>query len=212
MKDIFKITKLKPLIKFKGYKYIGVHNSYEGINYYIRKYDNNNNYEFMEAKIEGTNGLFKKYMLASGTSIKIIDTFMFSYLKHRNDKNIKKLIKHDFIDMTIKENNLNKQLCNVYTIDVPKEIKETLYYKKAIEDGYKVLYVMNNENKKRKYGTVYLTLVKELNQKLLEEDLSYVIFKNAEFVIKPSFVEGKSKDKYTMFELPSLNIPTSILK
>ena len=68
MKDIFKITKLKPLIKFRGYEYIGVHNSYEGINYYARKYDNHNNYEFMEAKIDGTNGLFKKYMLSSGTS------------------------------------------------------------------------------------------------------------------------------------------------
>ena len=60
MENVFNLTKLKPLIKFKGYKYIGVHNSYEGINYYIRKYDNNNNYEFMEAKIEGTNGIFKK--------------------------------------------------------------------------------------------------------------------------------------------------------
>ena len=41
MENVFNLTKLKPLIKFKGYKYIGVHNSYEGINYYIRKYDNN---------------------------------------------------------------------------------------------------------------------------------------------------------------------------
>ena len=80
MKSIFNITKLKPLIKFRGYSYIGPHNSYEGINYYVRKYDNHNNYEFMEAKIDGTNGLFKKYMLASGTTIKILDSFMYSYL------------------------------------------------------------------------------------------------------------------------------------
>ena len=84
--------------------------------------------------------------------------------------------------------------------------------KKAIKDEFKVLYSMNNETKERKYGTVYLTMVKELNQKLMDQDLSYVVFKNVEFVIKPSFVEGKSKEKYTMFELPSLNIPTSILK
>ena len=100
----------------------------------------------------------------------------------------------------------------MYTNKVPKEIENSSYYKDAIKNGFKVLYVMNNESKDRKYGTIYLTMVKELNQKLLDQDLSYVIFKNTEFVVKPSFVEGKSKEKYTMFELPSLNITTSILK
>lgn len=212
MKNIFNITKLKPLIKFEGYKYIGPHNSYEGINYYARKYDNHNNYEFMEAKIEGTNGLFRKYMLASGTSIKILDSFMYSYLKHRKDKDIDLLLEKGFIDQSISENGFNKEMAKVYTNKVPKEIENSDFYKKAIKDEFKVLYSMNNETKERKYGTVYLTMVKELNQKLMDQDLSYVVFKNVEFVIKPSFVEGKSKEKYTMFELPSLNIPTSILK
>ena len=212
MKNIFNITKEKPLIKFRGYTYIGAHNSYEGINYYIRKYDNHNNYEFMEAKIEGTNGLFKKFMLASGTSIKILDSFMFSYLKHRKDKDFESLLENGFVKKSIEENNFNADLCKMYTNKVPKEIENSSYYKDAIKDGFKVLYVMNNESKDRKYGTIYLTMVKELNQKLLDQDLSYVIFKNTEFVVKPSFVQGKSKEKYTMFELPSLNITTSILK
>lgn len=212
MKTVFNITKLKPLIKFNNYTYIGPHNSYEGINYYIRPYDNYNNYEFMEAKIEGKPGFRKNYTLASGTSIKILDSFMFSYLKHRKDNDIETLLQNGFVKKSIEENKINSELVKLYSNKVPKEIENSEYYKNNIKDGFKVLYVMNNETSDRKYGTVYITLVKELNQKLLDQDLSYVIFKNAEFVIKPSFVEGKSKDKYTMFELPSLNITTSILK
>ena len=212
MEKVFKVTKLKPLIKFRGYKYIGSHNSYEGINYYARKYDNHNNYEFMEAKIEGTNGLFKKFYLASGTSIKILDSFMFSYLKHRKDSDINLLLEKGFVKKSLKENGFNASMEKMYSNKVPKEVESSDYYKKAIKDGFKVLYVVNNETKERKYATVSLTMVKELNQKLIDEDLSYVVFKNAEFVVKPSFVEGKSKEKYSMFELPSLNIPTSILK
>lgn len=212
MKDIFKLTKLKPLIKFRGYVYIGSHNSYEGINYYARKYDNHNNYEFMEAKIDGTNGLFKKYMLSSGTSIKILDSFMYSYLKHRKDKDIDSLMEHGFVRKSLEENNFSADLTKLYTSQVPKAIQETDYYKNLIKDGYKVLYVMNNETSKRQYSTVHLVMVKELNQKLMEEDLSYVVFKNAEFAVKPSFITKQSKEKYAMFELPSLNIPVSILK
>lgn len=212
MKDIFKITKLKPLIKFRGYEYIGVHNSYEGINYYARKYDNHNNYEFMEAKIDGTNGLFKKYMLSSGTSIKILDSFMYSYLKHRNDKDFNLLMEHGFVKMSLEENKFNNNLTKIYTSQVPKAIQDTEYYKNLIKDGYKVLYVMNNETSKKQYSTVHLVMVKELNQKMMDEDLSYVIFKNAEFAVKPSFINKTSKEKYAMFELPSLNIPVSILK
>lgn len=212
MKNIFKLTKLRPLIKFKGYKYIGTHDSYEGVNYYLRQYDNHNNYEFMEAKIEGTNGLFKKYMLASGTSIKILDSFMFSYLKHRNDKDIDSLMEHGFVKKSLEENNFSTSLVKIYSNDVPKRIADTDYYKNLIKDGFKVLYVMNNENSKRQYSTVHLTMVKELKQKLIDEDLSYVVFKNAEFTVKPSFINKTGKDKYAMFELPSLNIPTSILK
>lgn len=212
MKNIFKLTKLRPLIKFKGYKYIGTHDSYEGVNYYLRQYDNHNNYEFMEAKIEGTNGLFKKYMLASGTSIKILDSFMFSYLKHRNDKDIDSLMEHGFVKKSLEENNFSTSLVKIYSNDVPKRIADTDYYKNLIKDGFKVLYVMNNEHSKRQYSTVHLTMVKELKQKLIDEDLSYVVFKNAEFTVKPSFINKTGKDKYAMFELPSLNIPTSILK
>lgn len=212
MRTIFNFSKLKPLIKFRGYDYLGSHNSYEGINYYLRKYDNHNNYEFMEAKIEGSTGLFKKFYLASGTSIKVLDSFMFSYLKHRKDKDIDLLLKKGFIEKALEENNFSKTNNKMYTTKLPKEIENSTYYKEAVKDGFKLLYTMNNETADKKYSTVYITLVKELSQKLMDEDLSYVVFKNAEFVTKPSYVQGKSKDQYLMFELPSLNIPASILK
>lgn len=214
MKDIFNITKLKPLIKFNGYKYIGAHETFEGINYYLRAYDNHNNFEFMEAKIEGTEGLFRKYMLASGTSIKILDSFMYSYLKHRKDEDIKKLLKKGFIEKSLEENNFEdiKKLEKVYSNKVPSSIAKTDTYQKMVKDGYDVLYVMSNESPDKNYSTVYITLVKEEKQELVGTDLSYVVFKNIEFAVKPSYVKGDSKDKYMMFELPGLNIPVSILK
>ena len=212
MNSIFNMTKLKPLIKFRGYKYIGPHNSYEGVNYYVRKYDNHNNYEFMEAKIDGTDGLFKKYMLSSGTSIKILDSFMYSYLKHRKDTDFESLMEYGFVKKALKENNFNEDMLKLYTSQVPKAIQDTTYYKNLVNDGYKVLYVMNNETSKRQYSTVHLVMVKELNQRLMDEDLSYVVFKNAEFAVKPSYITKQSKEKYAMFELPSLNIPANILK
>lgn len=214
MKEVFNITKLRPLIRFKGYKYIGIHDTFEGINYYVRPYDNHNNYEFMEAKIEGTEGLFRKYMLASGTSIKVLDSFMYSYLKHRKDEDIKKLIKKGFIKKSLEENNFEnvKKLQKTYSNNVPEEITKMDYYKKMVKDGFDILYVTSNESPDKQYNTVGLTFVKEEHQDLMGTDLSYVIFKTTEFVVRPSFVKGKSKEKYMMFEQPGLNIPVDILR
>ena len=213
MNEVFKISKLKPLIKFNGYKYIGAHNSYEGINYYLRQYDEHNNYELMEAKIEGTPGLFRKYMLAAGTSIKIVDSFMYSYLKHRNDKDIKTLIKKGFIEKALKENGFEKydELKKIYTTKVPTEITKTDYYKKLVNDGYDVLYVKNIEGAKD-FNTVSLVMVKEKHQETMGADLSYVLFKGCEFVVRPSYVNKQSGEKYMQFNLPDLNIPVDILK
>lgn len=212
MNEVFKKSKLKPLIKFTGYDYIGTHNSYEGTNYYVRQYDTHNNYEFMEAKIEGTPGVFKKFMLAAGTSIKIVDSFMYSYLKHRNDKDIKTLIKKGFIEKSLKENKFEKydELKKIYTTKVPTEITKTDYYKKLVNDGYEVLYVKNIEANKD-FNTVSLVMVKEEKQEIMGADLSYVLFRSSEFVVRPSYVNGKGKEKYMQFMLPDLNIPVDIL-
>lgn len=210
MKNVFKFTKLKPLIKFSGYKYIGNHDNFGYINYYIRKYDNHNNYDFMEAKIDKLpKKKFNRYSLSGGTSIKIIDSFMFSYLKHRNENN---LLSKAFIETALKEANLAPSLIEYYTTRVPKEIKDTEYYKKAKKDGYKVLYCMNNEVKDTKFANVYLVMVKDETQKWVGEDISYVNFKMAEFTVKPSYIKNGGKNKYFMLEHPNINIPTSILK
>ena len=37
IKEIFNFSKQKPIIKLNGYKYIGVHEIQEGINYYIHR-------------------------------------------------------------------------------------------------------------------------------------------------------------------------------
>lgn len=213
MNEVFKKSKLKPLIKFKGYDYIGTHNSYEGVNYYVRKYDNLNNYEFMEAKIEGRPGLFKKFMLAAGTSIKMIDTFMYSYLKHRNDKDIKTLLKKGLIEKTLKESNFEnvEELTKIYTTKVPAVIANGDYYQKLSKDGYEVLYVKEIKNEKQ-FNTVSLVMVKEEHQELMGTDLSYVLFRSSEFVVRPSYVSGKGKEKYMQFNLPDINIPVDILK
>lgn len=214
MDSIFRETKLKPLIKFNEFKYIGNHDNFGYINYYVRKYDKHNNYEFMEAKIDKLpKRKVRKYALSSGTSIKVIDSFMYNYLKHRKDPNV---LNKKFIEKTIEESDLNKILLDYYSTRVPVEIKETDYYKKAKKDGFKVLYCMNNETSDKEFANVYLVMVKDEKQEWIGEDISYVNFKVAEFTVKPSYVKAKgkskSKDKYFMLELPSINIPTSILK
>ena len=215
METVFNFTKQKPLIKINDYKYIDCHNSFSDINYYIRKYDSHNNYEFMEAKIGGIGKkLFNKYVLLAGTSIKILDSLMFSYLKHRKDTKL--VVNNKFVELALKENNFNevcsKEVLKFYSNNVPKEIMKSDYYKKALEEGFKVLYTMNNETKDIKFSKCYLVMYKELQQEFANTELSYVCFKTAECTTRPSYVKGESKEKYFIMEMPSLNIPTSILK
>lgn len=209
MNTVFKFSKVKPLIKFNRYKFVGSHNNFENINYYI-KYNGNNNYDFMEAKIaRRPKKLFKKYELTAGTTIKVLDSLMFSYLKHRKENNV---LSKSFIKNALEEAGFPESINKYYTTKVPKEISELEYYKKAKKNGYKILYCMNNEAKDKKFANVYLVLVKDEIQKWVGEDISYVNFKMAEFTVKPSYIKNGGKDKYFMLELPSLNIPTSILK
>lgn len=215
METVFNFTKQKPLIRFNDYNYIGCNNNFTDINYYIRKYDVYNNYEFMEAKIGGIDKrIFSKYVLSAGTSIKILDSIMFSYLKHRKDDKL--VINNKFIENSLKENKFeevcSKEVLKFYSNNVPKEITKSEYYKKALAEGFKVLYTMNNETKGIKFSKCYLVMYHELQQEFANTDIGYVCFKSAEFTTRPSYVKGESKEKYFIMELPSLNIPTSILK
>lgn len=215
LKDIFNFSKLKPLIKFNQYKYIGPHDSCEGINYYIRKYDEHNNYELMEAKIEKLPKLFNSLVLSAGTNIKILDTFMMTYLKNRKQllENPEMVGSDEFIRLGILMSGThNEEYESLYSNKVPLELKIDTNFMKAKSDNYRVLYVLNTETEKRKFGKVQIVMVKEHTQKFAGSDLSYVCFKIMEYVIKPSYVKEGKKPKYMYFEHQPLNIPVSILK
>lgn len=212
MENIFNFTKLRPLIKLNTYKYIGCNDNYPNINYYIRKFDEHDNYEFMEAKIGKLPRLFKKYVMVAGTSIKTLDSFMTYYLRHRKDKTKGKEAK---IEAALEEAGYEaKRFMKFYSNDANKEIKKTDYYKNKIKEGYKVLYCMDNENPDIKFSRAYLVMVKEdtFEDNMSNKEVGYVCFSCCDFVTKPSYVKGESKEKYRVFELPNLNIPTSILK
>ena len=55
MNEIFNIDKKqKPLVDIPGFTFVGYHNLQPGVCYYVRKYDNSNNFDFVEAKIVKT--------------------------------------------------------------------------------------------------------------------------------------------------------------
>ena len=209
--NIFKITKQRPLIKFKDYKYIGMHDNVQGVNYYVRKYDNFGNYCLMEAVIEKVKG-FRKFVLGAGTKINMLDTFMMTYLQCRSDKKNFN-IDEDFIKLAIlNSKSLNEEFTSMYSLNLPIEIKVETNFMKALKDGYKLLYVFNNEVGNRKFAKVQVILVKELKQEFAGEQLGYVIFKTLEYLVKPSFIKGEKTSKYMYFEYPDIRIPSSILK
>lgn len=214
LKNIFKFTKQKPVIKLNGYKYLGVHQTQEGINYYIRKCDEYNNYEFMEARIDKLPRLFKPYVLGAGTSVKILDTFMMTYLEHRNEiLKDKKFDIDEFIKLgKLNINSFNEEFLDLYTSKVPLEIKLDVNYMDALKDDYQLLYLINSETPQRKFGKVQVVLVKEYHQKFVGQDISYVCFKIMEYIVRPQFIKEGKGSKYMYFEHQPLNIPTSLLK
>lgn len=206
--NVFIETKKQP-IKFKGYKFIGYHNDW-AVGYYIRKCDNLNNCNFMEVKIAPDR------TIDAGTKVSIIDAFMYDYLKFRK----KILEKPEFLTKgdLLKYSSLmftNKEKLKYYSLMLPKQIKNTTLVNDLFNDGFKLLYVFNNETGKRKYATVKVVMVKEetLSNKINKElNISYVRFKYLEYLVKPSYVLTKKGDKYIKSLEQDINIPTYILK
>lgn len=164
MKNVFDISKkTKPYVKIPKYTYIKGHELQPDIHYYIKPYDNNNNYDFMEAKI-GLSGksMFERFTILSGTSIKIIDSFMFSYLKHRKDDKFD-FKSENFIRLSLEEAGmLSEKILKYYTQNVPADFKTNKIYKDTIKDGYDLLYVASGdaENVVKQFVIVF---VKEHN-------------------------------------------------
>lgn len=209
MDTVFKFSNKKELVKIPDFKFIGFHDTQLNVAYYIRKYDNFNNFDFMEAKIEPTgNKLKDKYTLASGTKINILDSFMYSYLKHRKED----VSYEDFIVNSLKENGMfsdeNKEhYLNSY---IPKEYKLTTNYHNIASKGYKLLYVINS-TKDKAIEQHYIVFVKENKMKLLDRDIEYITFKPVQLIISLDYLKSKKGNKYLVNEFSEVNIPSSIL-
>lgn len=217
MNDVFKInTKIKPLVKIPDFTFIDYHNLQQSVCYYIRKYDDHNDFDFMEAKIVKTGNKVKdRYTLGSGTSIKILDSFMYYYLKERElyDNRNKIFTYKDFVKGALEDANItDKTIIERYSDGtIPEEFKFTDTYKDLIKKDYQVLYVSRSP-KEKKIEQYYIVFVQEIKQDLMGTEINYVNFKPVHLITSLDYIKNKSKDKYLVHEYEELHIPTSILK
>lgn len=211
MNDVFKInTKIKPLVKIPDFTFIDYHNLQPSICYYIRKYDDHNDFDLMEAKIVKTNNKVKdRYTLGAGTSIKVLDSFMYYFLKHRNEK----MDYNTFINNALNDANLtdNFYLEKYKDGSIPKSFKMSAKYHNILGNKFEILYV-ERSSKDKKLEQIYIVFVKELKEQVMNTEISYIIFKPVRLMTKMDYLKGKTKDQYSVYEYPEICIPTSILK
>lgn len=217
MNDVFKInTKIKPLVKIPDFTFIDYHNLQQSVCYYIRKYDDHNDFDFIEAKIVKTGNKVKdRYTLGSGTSIKILDSLMYYYLKERKlYSNRNKIFTYkNFVKGALEDANItDKTIIERYSDrTIPEEFKFTDTYKDLIKKDYQVLYVSRSP-KEKKIEQYYIVFVQEIKQDLMGTEINYVNFKPVHLITSLDYMKNKSKDKYLVHEYEELHIPTSILK
>ena len=211
MNDLFKINnKIKPLVKVPDFTFIDYHNLQPSICYYIRKYDDHNDFDLMEAKIVKTNNKVKdRYTLGAGTSIKVLDSFMYYFLRHRNEK----MDYNTFITNALNDANLtdNFYLEKYKDGSIPKSFKMSAKYHNILGNKFEILYV-ERSSKDKKLEQIYIMFVKELKEQVMNTEISYIIFKPVRLMTKMDYLKGKTKDQYSVYEYPEICIPTSILK
>lgn len=211
MNDLFKINnKIKPLVKVPDFTFIDYHNLQPSICYYIRKYDDHNDFDLMEAKIVKTNNKVKdRYTLGAGTSIKVLDSFMYYFLKHRNEK----MDYNTFINNALNDANLTDKFYLEKYKDgsIPKSFKMSAKYHNILGNKFEILYV-ERSSKDKKLEQIYIMFVKELKEQVMGTEINYVIFKPVRLMTKMDYLKGKTKDQYSVYEYPEIYIPTSILK
>lgn len=211
MNDLFKINnKIKPLVKVPDFTFIDYHNLQPSICYYIRKYDDHNDFDLMEAKIIKTNNKVKdRYTLGAGTSIKVLDGFMYYFLKHRNEK----MDYNTFINNALNDANLTDKFYLEKYKDgsIPKSFKMSAKYHNILGNKFEILYV-ERSSKDKKLEQIYIMFVKELKEQVMNTEISYIIFKPVRLMTKMDYLKGKTKDQYSVYEYPEICIPTSILK
>jgi hypothetical protein len=209
---IFSEKKAPRGLKVNGYKYIGQHKDYASYHYYVKEYDEYN-MDFLEINYQELpktlirlpllGGLYsKKYVMTAGTSVKVLDTFMISYLKNRKVNSNE----FDFVGETLKLTNWSDDMKAYFSLCVPKELDNEYEINKWLNKGYEILYVANTENKSRKFGTVTILLVQEIENKV-------VIFKTLEYFVLPSYVKGEQKAiKYSLEGNTTIGVPMSLLE
>lgn len=207
---VFKSSKKQP-IKFKGYNYIGRHSDYEDVAFYVRSLGKDN-YELMEAKLAKDKN---KFVLAAGTTIKVIDSFMYNTLLAQiegttfGDKEsfIQYVFENSFRgDSTINE----KEFIERYSAKVPSQIKALDDYKKYTKDGYEILYCSRSINE-RKFETFSVVLVKNIEYDFFGIKRVYTIFKPITYMTNPSYVNKSGNIRFKEFPLPDINVIHDIL-
>lgn len=212
--DVFKKQKKAP-IKVFGYDFIGFHKDYENVCYYVRSLAHNN-FEILEAKLEKVKN---KFTFSAGTTIKVLDSFMYAYLKticnskSTKDLDIKEVIK-EAIDDSFKDlkEDEKQELINKYSCKVPNEILKHDQYKKAVKEGFSVLYCCNDAINKKNFSSVTIVMVKTHTIDGFHIKRDYTCFRPLSYLTKPSFVKGENKTmQYAEYSLPDLNISHDIL-
>lgn len=212
--DVFKRTKKQP-IDIRGYEFVGFHEDYKNIAYYVQKLQHNN-YNLLEAKLDVLN---KKFVLTAGTSIKVLDSFMYYYLKrimenpsYSDSEEFKTFVKDAVEDSfaTVDEETRNS-LTELYNCKVPQDVKIHDEYKKAVKEGFKVLYCSNDESDKKKFGIVHLTMYKEQEIDGFHIKRHYTVFRPLTYMVKPSYLKKEGVVKYNEMALPDLAISHDIL-
>ena len=209
MKSIFKKSKKSP-IKLSGYDYIGQHPDYEDVYYYIRSIGNDN-YDFMEAKIAKNK---KKNELTAGTSIKIVDSFMYNWIRVGLEKKVITL-GEDFIgyvyDHSFKDSTLSKEeFIKMYNSKVPSDITKMELFKEATKEGFKVLYCAKSLQEK-KFETYSIVLFKEEEFDFFGMKREYTRFKPILYMTKPSYVKKEGVERFKEFPQSDINIIHDIL-
>jgi len=218
---LFKEAKKQP-IKLRGFKFIGFHSDYETCGYYFKELPKDN-FELMEVMFEGRvkKGKLYKPELGAGTKVQILDAFMSNYLYNKLN-NIKVKDNKDFIHKVVtgtfkdEDRKTKDSILKQFTSPVPDEIKKSTIYKKYINLGYNVLYCSDNETTIKRFSIVNIVLVKEdhikSNDKNIELDRIYTLFKPIKYMTTPGYIKGESKTKYYEEELPQIVVNNDILE
>lgn len=210
MNNIFKKAKKKPL-KVKGYTCVGIHPDYEDTCYFV-KHVGNDNYEFMEAKYikEGHHN-----ELAAGTTIKVLDSFMYNRLRAEVEEVEFTKENKDFIAY-VYNNSFNNgttsfdEFLESYNVKIPSDITKMEVFKQYKKDGYEVLYC-HKAISQNKFETYDLVLVNREEFDMFGVKRVFTRFKPIVYMTKPSYIKKTGVERFKEFPHSDLYVIHDIL-